>query len=117
MAAAAGDDVGAGSDFDHEERGVAGTAVVDHAVDWRLLEASLSDLLQARLGVDHALRTEPGPQLLVDQRQQRRTRGLQPAVEIDRADHGLEAARQQRWPIAPTAARLAATQQQLRPQR
>src|SRR5438067_3626534 len=98
VAAATRVDLGTSLDLDHEHRRVTWAGVVDQVVHGSRLEPRLRDLLQARLCVDHALRTEARLDLLVDQWQQHLPRRVQTPVQVDRADNRLEAARQQRRP-------------------
>src|SRR5438309_2914478 len=108
VAAAAGVDVGPSLHLDDEHRGVAWPSMVHQVVDGRRLEARLRHLLEARFGVDDPLRTEPNIDVVIDKRQQHGPRRVQAGVQIDCADHGLEASRQQRRSVATPAAGFAA---------
>src|SRR5690242_6418899 len=87
--------------------------MVHDVVDRRLLEARLGDLLEPRLGVDDALRTEPALELAVHEGQQHVPRSVETAVEVHRADERLERARQQGGAVAATTARLAPAEHQV----
>ncbi len=116
VAGAAGDHAGAGLHL-HDELGrVAGTAVLEQRVRGHGLEPRLRDLLEPRLGVDHALRREARRELLVEKRLEHRASRLDAAVEIDGGDECFEGPGEEGWTIAPASARLAATQEQVLPE-
>src|SRR5438105_12546594 len=87
VAAATSVDLGTSPDLDHEHRRVTWSSVVDQVVYGSCLEPRLGDLLQARLGVGHPLRTEARLYLLVDEWQEHLPRRVQPPVQVDRADN------------------------------